>query len=154
MAANEEAIAILNELLAMEQGQFALRLVESTPFISRAGVEQARLLRELEDKARRHAGMLSDAVIRLEGSPGMRFRDINSAHVHFQQIQVIWPELVDDVRRLVQAYRVGAEKLAGCPQAARVTGDILADHEHSLQQLESSLAAMRGESAVSGSAGG
>ncbi|MGB0714934.1 MAG: hypothetical protein ACPGXK_03595 [Phycisphaerae bacterium] len=142
MSANLEAIAILNELLALEQGQLALRLAESGTFISKAGVDKARILRDLESKAHQHGARISKTVLRLEGSPGMRVGDINTAHVHFQQIRIAWPLLVEDMRKLVAAYRSGAEKLVATPAAARTVGEILAEHEASLQTLEAALAEM------------
>ncbi|MHC5110427.1 MAG: hypothetical protein ACYTHJ_11175 [Planctomycetota bacterium] len=132
MISRHDAIALLNELLALEQRQLSLRLTESTVFVSRMSVEQSQVIRRLNRLAEEHGASLCKAITATGGVPGMRVGDIHTAHLHFQELHHVWPKLIEDYEHLVSAYRLAAERLSPYPAAAKIVGDIHASHQKSV----------------------
>ena len=67
-----DVIALLNELLALEQRQLSLRFTESTCFVTRLSVDEAQFMQRLCESAKVHGELLSEAVVALGGTPGLR----------------------------------------------------------------------------------
>lgn len=132
----DSTIAILNELLAMEQQCIAVRLVESTMFVSSLSVRDNQLLRELSDKSTDHSRRLVDAILALGGSPGPRTVDASSADLHFQELHCVLPRLMADQQLLINCYRAAAASISDEVQAIDVIQAILQDHERGLEQLK------------------
>ncbi len=130
-----EVLDVLNELLTVEQRRLAIRLVESTLFVSEDAIAESRLLVRMVDQSGQHCGRLVDVMLQLGGVPGPRTGDLDTAHLHYQQLDHLWPHLVADHEKLVATYRRAAERVVCEPQAAEVVGGILAKYQADFDSL-------------------
>ena len=87
-------IDVLNELLAAERSAPSYRLIESIVFVSRAASEDIFVVRRMAEQSQQHAGWLTEVILQLGGSPGLRIADMTSAGLHFLQVcpGVDWAE--------------------------------------------------------------
>ncbi|MFQ5462728.1 MAG: hypothetical protein ACE5E5_08890 [Phycisphaerae bacterium] len=132
---DDTVLALLDELLALEQRQLAVRLRESAVFVSRKSIDQQRVVQRLCEQADRNAELLVRTMTRLGGSPGPRVGDLATASLHFLELSSVRPALIDDLAALVKAYRIAAERVAVDPRAADVVGRILQGHQTDLDAL-------------------
>jgi len=135
MMANKPLLALLDELLVLEQRQLAVRLSESAVFISRKSLDQQGVIQRLCEQADRNAELLVHTMGILGGSPGPRVGDLSTASLHFQELSCVLPALIDDLAQLAKAYRVAAERASIHPRAAAVVGRILQGHQAELDAL-------------------
>lgn len=133
---NRATVGILNELLALEQRSLAVRLLESTVFVSRLAVEDLKIVQQMAIAGRQHAAWLAD-VLQTHGSvPGPRIADAQSADLHFQELHQLLPRLVTDRRALIRKYELAANHLGANPDATGVVARILDQHRRELASLQ------------------
>ena len=122
-------IDVLNELLAAERSAPALRLIESIVFVSRAASEDIFVVRRMAEQSQQHAGWLTEVILQLGGSPGLRVTDMTSAGLHFQELRSAMPYLLVQSEELVRKYNAASARVSSESQAVEVVGKILARHE-------------------------
>jgi hypothetical protein len=87
---------------------------------------------------RRHCEQLVDLIIDLGGEPRPRPCDVSTAHLHYQGLSYVLPQLIQAHEKLIRQYADARAKLARSPRAAELVARILAEHEpdlHSLREL-------------------
>ncbi len=122
-------IDVLNELLAAERSAPALRLIESTVFVSRAAAEDIIVVRRMVEQSQQHAGRLTEVILQLGGSPGLRVGDVMTAGLHFLELRSAMPYLLTELEGLVRKYHAASARVSSESQAVDVVGEILARHE-------------------------
>ncbi len=122
-------IDVLNELLAAERSAPALRLIESIVFVSRGAADDVVVVRRMAEQSQQHAGWLTEVILQLGGSPGLRVADMTSAGLHFQELRSAMPYLLVQSEELVRKYNAASARVSSEPQAADLVGKILARHE-------------------------
>ena len=122
-------IDVLNELLAAERSAPAHRLIESTVFVSRAAAEDIFVVRRMTEQSQEHAAWLTEVILQLGGSPGLRVGDMTSAGLHFQELRSAMPYLLTQSEGLVRKYHAASARVSSESQAVDVVGKILARHE-------------------------
>lgn len=122
-------IDVLNELLAAERSAPAHRLIESTVFVSRAAAEDIFVVRKMAEQSQQHAAWLTEVVLRLGGSPGLRIGDLSSAGLHFQELRSAMPYLLSESDELVRKYKAASARVLSESQAVDVVGKILSRNE-------------------------
>lgn len=129
-------VAILNELLMTEQGSLAVRLTESTVFVSHSSVEDSRIVQQMVRAGEEHGAWLTHAILQLGGVPGPRNPDTMSADLHFQELRRLLPRLLADREALVRKYALAAQRFGRERQAGEVVGRILERHQEELTSLQ------------------
>ena len=122
-------IDVLNELLAAERSAPSERLVESTVFVSRASADDVIIVRRMAEQSQQHAAWLTEVILQLGGSPGLRVGDVTSAGLHFLELRSAMPYLLAESEGLVRKYHAAAARVSSEPQAVEVVGKILTRHE-------------------------
>lgn len=131
----ENIIDILNELLAIEQGRLATRLMESRPFVPPLSAGALRTIERMAGQSKEHDAWLVEAISILGGVPGLRMCDAATADLHYQRLDRAFPRLLADHEELTRKYALAAERVAAEPQAASVVQRILARHRDDLDVL-------------------
>lgn len=132
----DRIIAVLNELLVRERDALSLRLFESTVFISRLSIDSSRVARSIVARAEDHTSKLVQLILDLDGSPRPPKNSISSADLHYQELNFVLPRLAEDQKRLLAAYRRGAELVGEHQGASALVAEIAADHERSIADIE------------------
>ncbi len=122
-------IDVLNELLAAERSAPAKRLIESTVFVSRAASGDIFVLRRMGVQSQEHAAWLTELILQLGGSPGLRVGDVMSAGLHFLELRSAMPYLLTQSEELVRKYHAASARVSSESQAVDVVGKILTRHE-------------------------
>lgn len=132
----QTVVDILNELLAAEQRSLARRLVESTLFVSLPTMEDAKIVRHMADKSVEHAQWLTKQILDLEGVPGLRFGDVSTANLHYQELRHALPRLLRDHEELIRKYKLACGRLGSDSPDVQLVPRILARHQehHDLLQ--------------------
>ena len=104
-------IDVLNELLAAERSAPAHRLIESTVFVSRSAAEDIFVVRRMAEQSQQHAAWLTEVVLSLGGSPGLRIGDLSSAGLHFQELRSAMPYLLSESDELVRKYKAASARV-------------------------------------------
>jgi hypothetical protein len=133
------ATDILNELLAAEQCSLALRLVESTVFVSRTSVADRFLLQRLAQSARQHCERLSGLILDLGGVPWPRKPDLATADLHYQELHHLVPRLEADLESLIGKYAAASRELGNDRRIGPTLAAILSAHRDNLQSLRTRL---------------
>jgi len=132
----KDVIAVLNELLALEQRRVLMRLEESTAFVSDMDMEMELHVRRMADECRENCARLVTTILSLGGAPAPRMGDVRSADLHFQELHHVLPRLLADQENLIASYRKAAARVSVEGKAAGVVGEILARHQKDLEQLK------------------
>lgn len=132
----QSPVAILNELLALEEQGLPARMLESTVFVSQVSVEDSTIVSRMADAQREHCAWLSEAIIDNGGAPGPRVGDATSGDLHFQDIHCLMPRLAADREAIVAKYALAAERLSALPEAAGLISRIQARHREELATLK------------------
>lgn len=137
MNASNDALAVLNDLLSGEQCALAPRVIESTVFVSGTSVAALDIVQRMARTSRRNREDLASMVIELGGEPGPRRGDAATAHLHFQDLHHLLPELIRGQERLVRKYQAALPLLTASTRAAALARRIATQHENDLQKLQS-----------------
>ena len=132
---DQATVAVLNELLALEQCNLAARLLESTVFVSRLSVENLNLVQRMAQTSAEHGAWLAEAIVALDGVPGPRHGDVHTANLHYLDLRHVLPRLATDQESLIQKYRLAAARIASQPKADTVVAKILQRHQEALDSL-------------------
>jgi len=130
-----EVVAILNELLTLEQRSLALRLLESTVSVSSPSVPALVLVQRMAAATRDHGAALAKLILDLGGTPAPRRYLIATADLHFQDLQFVVPRLVANRGAIVRSYTFAAQSLSDEPRALALATRILQQHQQHLQAL-------------------
>lgn len=128
-------VAILNELLALEERSLPVRLLESTVFVSNLSVDDSAIVCRMADAQREHCAWLSEAIIDNGGAPGPRTGDARSGDLHFQDIRCLMPRLAADRETIIAKCALAAEHLSKFPEAAGLISRIQTRHRNELAIL-------------------
>lgn len=131
-----QEVAILNELLSLEQRSLAPRLLESTVSVSSQSVPALILVQRMATATRDHGAALAKLILDLGGTPAPRHDLITSADLHFQDLRHVLPRLVADLEATVRSYSFAAQSLSDEPRALAVVTRILQRHQQDLQALK------------------
>lgn len=130
-----QIVAILNELLTLEQRSLAPRLLESTVSVSGPSVPALVLVQRMTAATRDHGAALAKLILDLGGTPSPRRYLIATADLHFQDLQHVLPRLVIDFEAIVRSYTLAAQRLSDEPRALALVTRILQQHQQDLQSL-------------------
>ena len=128
-------VAILNELLTLEQRSLAPRLLESTVFVSDLSVAAFSLVQRMAQATGDHTAALTKLILDCGGSPGPRSPSVATADLHFQELQHVLPRFIADQEAFVRRYTTAAERLSGEPRALALVTRILQRHQQDLEKL-------------------
>ncbi len=128
-------VAVLNELLALEQRNLAVRLMESGLFVSHLSVESLRAIQRMAKACGQHGSQLAAAIERLGGVLGPRTSDADSGDLHFQELHRLLPRLASDRESLVRKYSLASERVGADPVAGAAITGILDCHRKELALL-------------------
>ncbi|MEK7730864.1 MAG: hypothetical protein AAB385_03410 [Planctomycetota bacterium] len=130
-----QVIAILNELLTLEQRSLSLRLLEATVSVSSLSVPALVLVQRMTAATRDHGAALANLILDLGGTPAPRHYLIATADLHFQDLHHVLPRLVADQVAVVRSYTLAAQRLSDDPRALALVNRILQQHQQQLQAL-------------------
>lgn len=130
-----QVVAILNELLTLEQRSFAPRLLEATVSVSSQSVSVLVLVQRMTAATRDHGAALAKLILDLGGTPAPRCYLIATADLHFQDLLHVVPRFFADQEAAVRSYTLAAQRLSDEPRALAVVTRILQQHQQDLQSL-------------------
>ena len=133
----QSVIAILKELLTLEQAAPAPRLFESTVFVSQLSVANWRITKRIADTNKKNCAMLVELIQGLGGTPGPRIRDVATADLHFQELRSVLPRLIAEQEALTAKYQTANRHVASHAKAASLIHQILKQHQDALIELRS-----------------
>jgi hypothetical protein len=134
-------VAILDELLTLEQRSLAPRLLESTVFVSDLSVAAFGLVQRMAHATGDHAAALTKLILDCGGSPGPRGSSVTTADLHFQELQRVLPRLIADEQALIRKYAIAAQRLSDELRASALVTRILQRHQQDLEKLHELLPA-------------
>jgi len=134
-------VAILDELLTLEQRSLAPRLLESTVFVSDLSVAAFSLVQRMAQATSDHTAALTKLILDCGGSPGPRSSSVATADLHFQELQHLLPRLIADERALIRKYAIAIQGLSDEPHALALVTGILQRRQQDLQTLRELLPA-------------
>jgi hypothetical protein len=130
-----QVVAILNELLSIEQRSLAPRLLEATVSVSSLSIPALVLVQRMTAATRTHSAALAKLILDLGGTPAPRRYLIATADLHFQDLQHVVPRLVADQEAIVCSYTLAAQRLSDEPRALALVTRILQQHQQDLRTL-------------------
>ena len=136
MNARPEELAALNELLQTESASLLARLAEAAPFVPADSADVYAVVQRMVRQTGEHLAWLGRTIHELGGAVAPRRPATNTGELHYLEISYLLPQLVDDCRRLNQAYQDGSGQVGATPAAAEVVGRILTRHTENLAALE------------------
>ncbi len=133
----QQTVAILGELLALEQRSLAPRLLESTVSISTLAAPALTLVKRMAAATQENSSILVKMILDLGGTPPPRNYPISTAELHFQDLTHVLPRLVADEETIVRSFTLAAQRLSPDPRALAVVNSILQRHQRQLKELAS-----------------
>lgn len=133
----QSAIAILKELLTLEQKAPALRLFESTVFVSQLSVANWHITKRIADTNKKNCALLVELIQELGGTPGPRIQDVTTADLHYQELCRVLPRLIAEQESLTAKYQTADRHVASHAKAASLIHKILKQHQDALTELRS-----------------
>ncbi|MBI1825485.1 MAG: hypothetical protein HY287_10020 [Planctomycetes bacterium] len=130
-----DEIDLLNELLSVEQANYAARLVESTVYVGSDSMQADRVVERMARTNREHCEQLTDLILDLGGSPTPRRFDTITADLHFQDLAFLLPRLIEYQKGLVAKYEEIVPRLSMIPRAQSLAARILERHQRDLSSL-------------------
>jgi len=130
---HDEAIHVLNDLLAAERQSLIARLAEASPYVPWPAAEESLLLRRMIDDHKRHERELAEMILRIGGTPAYATYPSSAGDVHYLRLDYLMPRIIAAARELVRAYETCGG--TGHPEADALIGRILTDHKRHLTQL-------------------
>jgi hypothetical protein len=128
-------VDILNELLAFEQRSLAVRLLESTVFVSQLCLDDLKIVRQMAQAGERHAARLVEAILARGGAAGPRMADAQSADLHFQELRRLRPRLIAEHQTLIRKYELATARVGAEAEMADLVSRILERHREELASL-------------------
>lgn len=132
---SQTIVAILNELLAVEQSSVLARLNESTVFVSRLSAEASAKVKKMAAAQREHCAWLGESILTHGGTPGPRVQDMTSGDLHFQELHYVMPRLIADREAIIAKYKLAVDRLSAEPAVVGLISRILARHQDELTSL-------------------
>lgn len=129
-----QAVDVLDDLLAAERAGLLQRLGESGPFVSWSATEDHALIRKMLADERNHERDLVEMILKLRGSPSPSVLPTNTGGVHYLQLAYLMPQVIADKRRLIKVYEAASP--TDDRSAEALIHRILKDHRRHLAQLE------------------
>lgn len=126
----------MNELLALEQRNLVMRLLESTVFISRLSVDVFSIVQSMARAGEQHGSWLADAILGLGGAPGAPVADAQSGDLHYQELFQLLPRLVADREALAHKYTLAAQRMVADTGTAELVARIHERHREELTSLQ------------------
>lgn len=136
MSSTDVVIAALNDLLSAEQRNLAPRLVQADVFVSGMSVRASDVVRRMAETMRRNGEQLVELIFDLGGEPRPRPCDVSTAHLHYQELSYVLPDLIRAHEKLIRHYVDARSKVAGNTRATELVNRILNQHEHDLLSLK------------------
>lgn len=130
-----QVVAILNELLTLEQRSIAPRLLEATVSVSSLSVPVLVLIQRMTAATRDHGAALAKLILDTGGTPDPRRYLIATADLHFQDLLHVVPRLFADQETVVRRYTIAAQRLSDEPRALALVTRILQQHQQDLRAL-------------------
>lgn len=142
MIAPAAVIDALNELLAAEQNSIFRFMDEGSPYLSRAGAEIRKPLREIVGSGKRHAMELAGMIDRLGGVPVPGGIQPEEQYLAFLTLKFLLPKLVNAKKLTVERYDNTLRALTGAPhEVIDLLNSQLAEHREHLRILETAVKA-------------
>ncbi len=132
---DQQAIAILRELLRREQCNVAIRFQESTVFISSLSTELQQAVAAFAAASVNYCESLTEVIRELGGEPGPRSGNLSSADFHFMELSIALPRFVQGHEALVGYYRSGAAKMGELPELSAFVSRIADEHQQELATI-------------------
>lgn len=130
-----DIVAILNQLVRLEQAGAALRLMESWVFVSPMSVDALTAVQRLAEAAELNTAELSGLILDLGGAPAHRAADPRSADLHFQEVAFVLPRLIAEQKVLLGKYALAAERLTGDSRASALVAQLADRHRETISEL-------------------
>jgi hypothetical protein len=132
----DDLIDSVNRLYALESCSLMQRLAESQAYIPTGANAEAFDLQRMIDEETQHGASLVTLLDELNTTPGPRGVSIMSGNLHYNQLHVLLPRLIEDKHRLIGEYQAALSIAEFEPRAADVLGRLLASHRRHLARLE------------------
>ena len=137
MMETQNSVAILSELLVLEQGSLTRRLLESTLFVSHVAVDDLNLVKRLAAASEQACGQLANLILKYDSGLPYPAGNMTSGDLHFLELRHVMPRLAADEQRLVAAYAAAADRLNDDePEVSGAVTRILARHREHLDALQ------------------
>jgi len=102
---------ILKELSGAERRSLAVRLLESTVFVSPLGVGDLHLVKRLAAHSKERCAEMAALIIELGEAPALYTRDPMSADLHYMELGHAMPRLLAHEEALLGLYCRAARRL-------------------------------------------
>lgn len=129
-----QAVNVLDDLLAAERASLLQRLGESGPFVSWSATEDHALVRQMLADEHEHVRDLVEGILKLRGSPSPAVVPTDTGGVHYLQLAFLMPQVIADKRRLVKKYESAPPPDDRLAEA--LVSRILQTHRRHLAELE------------------
>jgi hypothetical protein len=142
MDIQEATIETLNQLYAAEQRSLLPRLAEMGVFVEWADARQMEAVRRMINDGMRHQLWLTEAIDAAGGAVYPSSADPASAGLHYTDLRVLLPKVVENVRGLIDVYELALQSDRPLTsEAATAVTRILNSHRAHLAELEKILEA-------------
>jgi hypothetical protein len=138
--ARDRALAGLRRLVAVEQGSIIPHLVESAPFVSWAGADEALVTQDVVREQLEHVEWLTDVLLDAGGVPPPRKPAMSLASIHYVDVESLIPRILDEKRRIITTYEANVPSLSVSPEATAVAARCLERHRRHLERIEATFA--------------
>jgi bacterioferritin (cytochrome b1) len=130
---NRQIIAVLNELLSLESTSHLSRLREAEHYVSWPAAGFVEALRRIVAEDADHERWLVDEIRRLDGAPRPRRLGIRTAGDHYVDVNHLMPRIIEEERRLTQAYGRAGGAVSG--PTSKLLATIQSRHERHAAEL-------------------
>ena len=126
----------LDDLCHAEHRSLSPRLCESTVFVSWASAEEADAVREIVAEEREHLGWLVEMISDLGESPTPCTADVNTANIHYLELDAMTKRLIQSKKNLVTAYEQASAAVSSDSTASELVARIVERHKTHLSRLQ------------------
>ena len=137
---DQRIIDVLNELLGAEQSYLLPRLAESGIFVTQPSTNDHVVIERMMGANAQRREALVSLIIESGGAPAPRETDLESADLHFQQLDLLLPRLLESTRAVAAKYDRAAGRVAAQMSAASLIAQHNAEHKTDIASLESMVA--------------
>lgn len=128
-------VAILNELLAIEERGLPARVLESTVFVTQLSAGDSATVRGMANAQLENQASLCKAILDCGGGLGPHCADVNSGDMHFLDIHCLMPRLAADCETIITKYTAAADRVSDFPEVGGLLSQIAARHREDLATL-------------------